>query len=290
MIDGYDVSVYQATTPALDQVEFLIARATYGTLADPRTAQHVGRARAEGKVTGVYAFGRHGHVADQVDALRTVVDRVGPVDLVALDLESDGGNPPMSSAEAREFVADVPGCGLYASTSRYVDVGQRWRWVADYRGHEPPIPWDVWQWTSFAGGVHLDRNRFRGTVDELRALGGQRMDTTITVLPWGGQLTIAAGATPTGIKLAPDGRIVERKTWTAIDRPSGAPYDAIVTTSPADVVRGDPFLRVVAGFFDGFLVSTGQVTFRDNPPPAVDLSVERERVKRAAIEAIGRIT
>lgn len=171
---GIDVSAHQASTPALAGLSFLFARATYGTARDPMFAAHVARARAAGLVVGAYHFGRATNVDDQVTAFLQAVVAAGNVDLLALDLEADGGNPAMSSTQARAFLAGVQArgrrIGLYHSTSGYPSLGQDWRWVADYRASSvdaggPPVAWDVWQYR----GSPLDLDTFRGSPDELRA-------------------------------------------------------------------------------------------------------------------------
>lgn len=181
MIEGCDVSAYQATLPPLGGFDFLIARATYGVAVDPRYADHIARARDAGLVTGAYAFGRsatYSSIRDQLDAFASAI---GSVDLVALDLESDGARVAMSHDEATEWIDLAHGVLgrrvlLYHSTSGFPtdSCGADGRWVADYRtttiaAGGPPIRWDLWQYTSSGG---LDRDRFRGTRAELRALGG----------------------------------------------------------------------------------------------------------------------
>jgi Glycosyl hydrolases family 25 len=176
MLNGIDVSSHQAHLPAAAG-SFVIARAAYGWTADTLYRSHVAAARARGLVVGAYLFGRHGRIHDQVAALADQL-AAAPADIVALDLERDGGLVAMTTAEAGDFIAAAQdalgqGVGLYHSTSGYPNVGQAWRWVADYRARYgltgPPIPWDVWQWTSSNGT--LDRDRFDGTAAELRALG-----------------------------------------------------------------------------------------------------------------------
>jgi hypothetical protein len=180
---GIDVSAHQESTPALAGYGFLIARAAYGSHLDGRFPQHIAAARARGLVTGAYLFGRSvDDVADQVAELRAAIAAVGGVDLVALDVERDGSNPAMTEHQARAFIAAIQATGqpigLYHSTSGYPPDawGADWRWVADYRPiDEPPIPWDVWQ----KRGSPLDLDRFDGTADELRSLGGRTMEIPV---------------------------------------------------------------------------------------------------------------
>lgn len=192
-LEGVDVSTHQATTPPLDGVDFLGVRATFGTTPDAMYVTHSGVARAKGIPVIAYHFGRNaqfGSIASQVEAF---LGAAAGADGLALDFEKDvygtEARPPMTVAEAREFVDRVHAkgrhCGLYASTAYpYPEVGQDWRWVADYRSAVvtaggPPIPWDLWQYTSSP----LDRNRFRGTLAELRTLIGASAATQPTPIP-----------------------------------------------------------------------------------------------------------
>lgn len=184
MLEGIDVSKYQISTPPLAGRAFLIARATYGNSRDTMFPRHISNADAAGVVTGAYHFGRSGKsvpIADQVAAFLAAVT-LAPVDLLALDLESDNSGPDMTNAEATTFIRAIQATGrkigLYASTSRYpLDaLGADWRWVADYRGISPPIDWDVWQYR----GSPLDLDRFDGTREQLLALGGDVTPLSIT--------------------------------------------------------------------------------------------------------------
>ena len=176
MIVGIDVSHHQADTPSLSGQSFLIARAAWGDQPDRMYASHIAAARRRGLLTGAYLFLRPGSSVSIRAQVAAFLERAGDVDGYAVDREPDArsGGKQASRLETRQALELIrrehPRVGLYASSANYIDAGQDWRWVADYRGHEPPIPWDVWQWTSFVGGVHLDRNRYRGTRDELRRL------------------------------------------------------------------------------------------------------------------------
>jgi hypothetical protein len=176
VLPGIDVSHYQLETPPLDGLAFLIARAAWGDQADNLYGQHIAAARRAGLLTGAYLFLRPGDVVDVRDQVAAFLEAAGAVDGYAVDWERDAtvGRRASSAEAARALeLVQTEGLrvGLYASSSTYATLGQDWRWVADYRPlDEPPIPWDVWQWASFAGGVHLDRNWFRGTRDELAQL------------------------------------------------------------------------------------------------------------------------
>ncbi len=178
MIEGYDVSQWQANTPT-DGASFLIARACYGTWVDSMYATHERRARAAGLAVGAYCFGRHGDVGGQVDTLL----RVAPnADFYALDLESDGANPPMTHEEAAAFIRGMHArgkrCGLYASESGYPELGQDWRWVANW-AYQPSIDWQFWQHT----GGPLDRDRFAGTKEDLDTFIGRQKMTEQPITP-----------------------------------------------------------------------------------------------------------
>ncbi len=86
-----------------------------------------------------------------------------------------------------------------------------------------------------------------------------------------GTFTIPADREVAGFRIDPaTGAIAERKTWPARSTPSGGDYDAIATTT---IMRGNPFLRVVGGFFDGCLVSTSQVSYGATLDPALAAKV-----------------
>lgn len=168
-VDGIDISHHQATTPSLAGLEFLFARATYGTSPDRLYAQHIANARRAGLVVGAYHFGRNQPVADQVDAF---LRAAGDVDLYALDLESDGGSPAMTASQARAFIAAMHArgrrVGLYHSESGFADIGQAWHWVANW-SRPPARLWTFWQYR----GSPLDLDRFNGSRDELWRLVGR---------------------------------------------------------------------------------------------------------------------
>jgi hypothetical protein len=174
MIEGIDISRWQASTPSLTGRAFVIARATYGIARDARYAMHAQNVRAAGKVLGAYAFGRNMAVDEQVAAF---LANAPDADLYALDLEKDGDDPRMTSAQARAFLAAVQATGrrigLYMSEAAFVDLGQDWDWVANW-SREPHRHWDVWQYR----GSPLDLDRFDGTAADLLALGSQ--ETTMT--------------------------------------------------------------------------------------------------------------
>jgi hypothetical protein len=176
-IEGIDISHYQQRTPPLGAtLGFVFARATYGTNVDDCFAMHVKNVTQAGKIAGAYHFGRNGSPDAQAAAF---LKTIGPVRLVALDLERDGTNPRMTNDQAARFIQLIHATGrkvgLYASQSGYPHVGQDWSWVASW-DQAPTIPWDFWQYASgsmpHTGGV--DRDRFKGTLEQLQALAGMR--------------------------------------------------------------------------------------------------------------------
>jgi hypothetical protein len=172
MTDGLDVSAHQTATPDLSAVDFLFARATYGTFPDNKYGQHVAKARAAGLVVGAYHFGRAGDPIEQANAF--IAAAAGNPDLYVLDLESDGGNPAMSLTQARAFIVAVKRVkvnhkvGLYHSDSGFPSLGQDFNWVAKWSPTPPARPWAFWQYR----GSPLDLDRYHGTVAQLRAFAG----------------------------------------------------------------------------------------------------------------------
>lgn len=193
-VEGIDVSQYQAATPDLSAVEFLIARATYGTGyptfgdPDPKYAQHKANARKAGKVFGAYHFGVRGNVAAQIALF---VAAAGDADFFVLDLESDGSRPRMTDVEARAFIVGVRALvhshkvGLYHSESGFPSLGQDYNWIAKWGTIPPSGTWTFWQYR----GSPLDLDRYHGTVAQLRAFAGLPTPAS----PW--QIHIAKGTT-----------------------------------------------------------------------------------------------
>ena len=169
MLNGIDVSRYQATTPSLAGLSFLLARASIGTWPDHVYPTHIANARKAGMIVGAYHFGTAAPVAAQV---ATFLASAGSADQFALDLESNGGQPPMTWTQARAFIAAVKATGrkigLYHSRSGFPSLGQDWNWVADW-SQVPSIPYRFWQYR----GSPLDLDHFNGTLAQLRALAGK---------------------------------------------------------------------------------------------------------------------
>jgi hypothetical protein len=166
-VEGIDVSHHQSTTPGLSGLGFLFARKSIGTQQDEKYGLHIGNARRAGLFTGAYHFNWSPiSVADQV---RAFLANAGDVDFYALDVEPDSGTPAFSRTQARDFISRVQATGreigLYMSESAFFDAGQDWNWIANW-SNRPSRPYRFWQ---YHGGP-IDRNRFDGTLAQLRAL------------------------------------------------------------------------------------------------------------------------
>ena len=165
--------------------------------ADPMYGKNRVKATAAGLMWGAYHFGTGGDGSAQADHfLDAVGDRTGA--LLVLDLEPNPQGATMKLDEARDFVShvhDKTGIwpGLYSGSYLHEQLGDKkdpvlgncWLWLARY-GYAPVVPanwptWTMWQWTDGAAGKnpqpvpgigHCDRNRFNGTIDQLKKLWG----------------------------------------------------------------------------------------------------------------------
>jgi len=96
---GIDVSSWQAETPPLAGLSFLIARASIGTGKDARYAHHIANAKAAGLVTGGYHFNDNGvSSTTQADIF---LEAAGDVDLYFVDVE---GNQAFSQNQTKAFI------------------------------------------------------------------------------------------------------------------------------------------------------------------------------------------
>jgi len=164
---GIDVSKWQVTTPKLTGLSMLFARASIGTQADPRYAQHIKNARKAGLIVGAYHFNWDTlSVKAQVDAF---LKAAGNIDFYFVDVE---GKHAFSRQQTEEFIDRMhtagKRCGLYHSASGYFDAGQDYDWVAKWSSSPPDQHWDFWQYR----GSPLDLDRFNGTLAQLQALAG----------------------------------------------------------------------------------------------------------------------
>jgi lysozyme len=161
---GIDVSSYQAETPPLAGLSFLIARASIGTGKDARYAHHIANAKKAGLITGAYHFNDNGSSStNQADIFVTAA---GDVDLYFVDVE---GSAAFSQNQTRAFIDRVHArgklCGLYHSASGYFDAGQDYDWIAKWSTTPPTRSWDFWQYR----GSPLDLDQYHGTAAQLRA-------------------------------------------------------------------------------------------------------------------------
>jgi hypothetical protein len=234
-------------------------------------ATHSANFRKAGLIAGAYAFGTFGDGPAQALAL---LDTARGADLLALDLETEAGKPRMTDDQARAFIAAVHGVGrkvgLYHSDSGYPFLGQDWDWVAKWGTEAPRRHWSFWQWQ----GTPLDRDRFNGTLDELKRMVAPT-PVPETLMPIyvqhdrPGMLTVKAGTTVHGYQPKADGtgwQVIQ--TWTSKPGDSTARFDYILArlsgaTTPASL------LHVASGFFKGLYVSTAEVveTFDPTAPP-----------------------
>lgn len=150
-----DVSKYQSSLPSLAGVLGVIARAGIATKPDPMFVQHITAARAAGKWVGSYWFNWGAiSVSDQVDAYIAMEKSVGGVDLHVIDWEGDQGFTAAQTAQFIDLYRQRTGdpIGLYASQSRFRDLGQDWNWIALYQSQNPPNKaWDMWQYGPYLG-------------------------------------------------------------------------------------------------------------------------------------------
>jgi hypothetical protein len=171
---GIDISHWQATTPGLGGLSFVVCRTTYGLMRDRLYDIHSAAVLRAGLRLGAYHFGRSarwGSISSQVTAF---LARAGNAHFLVLDLESDG-SPSMTNAEARAFIAGVRSrdtkrrrIGLYHSFSGFpADLGQDFNWPAAWRSTPPAMSWALWQ---YHGGP-LDRDWFHGTSAQLHVFG-----------------------------------------------------------------------------------------------------------------------
>ncbi len=167
---GIDVSYANAGDTTSPSVDFVIARATYGTAKDGRYNQHIASAKSQRKITGAYGFGTYKSGYEQAVAFLAAA---GTVDLYALDLEVEAGKRRMTDTQARAFIAYVKTkkghCLLYHSDSGFPYLGQTGHWVAKWGPTAPSRPWQFWQYH----GAPLDRDMFHGTLDQLKAFVGR---------------------------------------------------------------------------------------------------------------------
>jgi GH25 family lysozyme M1 (1,4-beta-N-acetylmuramidase) len=239
-IQGIDVSYYEdsvdwAAVHAAG-IEFAFIRVTDGTTyLDPKFAAYWAGARAAGVIRGAYQFFRPAE--DPIAQADLLLDRMGPLepgDLPpVIDVEVSGGlAKPDVAAAVRAWVEHVTArlgrppivyAGLYSwpELTGAANVTTSPLWVAQYTSALcPDIPspwtrWRFWQHTSTGHvdgipGEALDRDRFNGTLDDLRAFaapgscgdgvcsGGELPETCAADCPPCGTIASAGGVIDDG--------------------------------------------------------------------------------------------
>lgn len=174
---GVDVSHWQSTTPNLDGLTFAFARATYADVLDDKYVMHRHNFLDAGLIDGAYHFGVGHAQTDIVTQVLAFLNAAHTAKLFVLDLEANDKGPAMTDNEARVFIAHVQNAGrkigLYHSLSDFPHCGQDFDYVADW-GSAPPRQWDFWQYS----GSSVDRDKYHGTLTQLKALAGIRPTTT----------------------------------------------------------------------------------------------------------------
>jgi lysozyme len=175
----------------------IIHKATEGaTYQDPMYASRRTQAGQLGLLWGAYHFGTAAPVDQQVaNFVKTA--QPGPNDLVALDYETNTGDPgnQMTLAQAEEFIETfyaqygyrplIYGSDLLTAASSQTppsSLGQSGLWIAAYTSAaQPSLPslfssYQLWQYTDgtspvpcLTAGVACDRSRFNGTQAQLEA-------------------------------------------------------------------------------------------------------------------------
>lgn len=191
-----DVNLKTAATDG--SIVGVIHKATQGlTYTDPLYDANRGKASDAGLLWGAYHFGTG---SDGVQQAEYFLAQTTPADdvLLVLDFEANPQGPSMTLEEARAFVTHVKQStgrwpGLYGGhylkdllgTSKDEVLGNCWFWLSQY-GPTAVVPvnwetWTMWQYTDGGMGPtphdvpgigRCDRNRFNGTITNLKRLWG----------------------------------------------------------------------------------------------------------------------
>jgi hypothetical protein len=166
-LEGVDLSKYNTTTNTWP--DFFILRACYGNKPDLSFAKHYANVRRMHKPVAAYlyivdpALG-HGTIAQQV---ATFLDVAGQADGFAIDWEGTDHPTKAQTVDAvKRIKATGRSVGFYASESVFFNAGQDWNWIAHYGTTNWPNGAHIWQYQ----GSPLDRDRFRGTIEQLTEL------------------------------------------------------------------------------------------------------------------------
>jgi lysozyme len=230
-VPGIDVSMWQGdvdwTAVASTPTRFVIMRATRGnTYDDPRYAEYLAEASANGLVVGAYHRAKVGigvgDAKDEADHFVEVAQNAAGDVLPALDIEEHNGLTVAQLTDwVRTWLARVYSRTgvrpmIYSSphfwrtylgdTTWFADHGYP-LWIAHWNVPSPMTPagdwgghgWTFWQWTStghISGiGTNVDRDRFNGT----GLVRGKIASLTVTP---------AAGGTITGARIACGGAAI----------------------------------------------------------------------------------
>lgn len=177
---GIDYSQYQPQPgPYNKSTRFVIIRISSGDGGlheDSKAAEHIRSARRDGKPMAFYHFlGNRPGVAEARFAITTMRKYGVWGYKLFCDLEGTA-----TEADAKDFIREArtlmkPSMWIYRRRRRvgiYAGkyhvrgtAGAQFGWLANYDGFDRPFGWSrlftkLWQYTSFQGGVHLDRDAF----------------------------------------------------------------------------------------------------------------------------------
>ncbi len=230
-VPGIDVSMWQGdvdwTAVGSTPTRFVIMRATRGnTYDDPRYAEYLAEASANGLVVGAYHRAKVGigvgDAKDEADHFVEVAQNAAGDVLPALDIEEHNGLTVAQLTDwvrtwlARVYSRTGVRAMIYSSphfwrtylgdTTWFADHGYP-LWIAHWNVPSPMTPagdwgghgWTFWQWTSTGRvsgiGPNVDRDRFNGT----GLVRGKIASLTVTP---------AAGGTITGARIACGGAAI----------------------------------------------------------------------------------
>jgi hypothetical protein len=270
-----DISAWQpniADTAYLRWSRAVAVRAMYGTTADG--AWYGGARRDDlhaGGVAwlGIYQYLRAGQdAAVQAHALVGLVGNLRQGEKLVCDIEE--GPPAEQAARWRQWKAVIAGAygqaadpWLYAGLNFADAAGLSPQWLAAYRNAEPPGNHLLWQFSETypVPGVGVaDCSLFRGTIDDLAALGWQETPVTppadwtygppLSLHAAGGHTSVALTWQPPGTPVPPDHYLVWLYRGTVADAETLVPsYPRSTDSSPwqgGGLERGQEYTAHVA--------------------------------------------
>lgn len=186
MLKGIDISTWQGVGTGDGDYDFVIVKATEGVgYTDPKCDQHYQRAKAQGKLLGVYHFARPGYNTPEAEAdwfVSQIKGYIGEAILV-LDWEVEATWNVNWAKRWLDRVYEKTGVKPMIYMSASVVNGNDWSavikgdyglWIAGYPNKynvaNPPMPsvddmpyglggwpfWAIWQYSSSAGRLDLD--------------------------------------------------------------------------------------------------------------------------------------